>query len=266
MPTATSATAACTSGSTSRCRPRRAPGVPPSSSSPRPQLVATHGGSLSGEHGDGRARSELLPAMYSPAAIELFSRGQGHRSTPATCSTRASLVGPAPLDADLRMPAAARAVPLRRRLGFAYHDDGGDFRRPCTAASGSASAGPTPPPPVASCARRTWPPGTRRTPPAAGRGCCRRWSTAPWCAAAGAPRRCTRRWTCACAARAARRSARPASTWPRTRPRCCTSPTGTASVPAATTRWAGCPGGPGWPRAPRVWRTRRCAPRRWGRW
>ena len=28
-------------------------------------LVTAHGGSLSGEHGDGRARSELLPLMYS---------------------------------------------------------------------------------------------------------------------------------------------------------------------------------------------------------
>ena len=30
------------------------------------RLVAGYGGSLSGEHGDGRARSELLPLMYSP--------------------------------------------------------------------------------------------------------------------------------------------------------------------------------------------------------
>ena len=29
-------------------------------------LVAGYGGSMSGEHGDGRARSALLPAMYSP--------------------------------------------------------------------------------------------------------------------------------------------------------------------------------------------------------
>lgn len=31
------------------------------------ELVVSHGGSLSGEHGDGRARSECLPVMYSPA-------------------------------------------------------------------------------------------------------------------------------------------------------------------------------------------------------
>lgn len=37
-------------------------------------LVASYGGSASGEHGDGRARSELLPRIYSPAALELMRR------------------------------------------------------------------------------------------------------------------------------------------------------------------------------------------------
>src|SRR5215469_10781897 len=37
------------------------------------QLVAGYGGSISGEHGDGRARSELLPIMYSPAATDAFA-------------------------------------------------------------------------------------------------------------------------------------------------------------------------------------------------
>lgn len=37
------------------------------------ELVVAHGGSLSGEHGDGRARSELLRVMYSPEMIELFA-------------------------------------------------------------------------------------------------------------------------------------------------------------------------------------------------
>ncbi|MDQ0664612.1 FAD/FMN-containing dehydrogenase/Fe-S oxidoreductase [Arthrobacter ulcerisalmonis] len=37
-------------------------------------LVSRHGGSLSGEHGDGRARSELLPVMYSRAALTAFDR------------------------------------------------------------------------------------------------------------------------------------------------------------------------------------------------
>lgn len=36
-------------------------------------LVVSHGGSLSGEHGDGRARSELLPIMYSKSMIDAFA-------------------------------------------------------------------------------------------------------------------------------------------------------------------------------------------------
>ena len=79
-------------------------------------------------------------------------------------------------------------------------------------------------------------PATRRTPPAAAPGCSRRWSTARWSATAGGPPRCTRPSTCACPARAAPRTARPASTWRRTRPRCCTSGTGAGCVRAATTR------------------------------
>ena len=35
-----------------------------SSSSPARTALRRYGGSLSGEHGDGRARSELLPLMY----------------------------------------------------------------------------------------------------------------------------------------------------------------------------------------------------------
>lgn len=37
-------------------------------------LVTSHGGSLSGEHGDGRARSSLLRAMYSPALRDVFEQ------------------------------------------------------------------------------------------------------------------------------------------------------------------------------------------------
>ncbi|KUM36393.1 FAD-binding and (Fe-S)-binding domain-containing protein [Arthrobacter sp. EpRS71] len=36
------------------------------------ELVVRHGGSLSGEHGDGRARSALLPVMYSPTMMSAF--------------------------------------------------------------------------------------------------------------------------------------------------------------------------------------------------
>ena len=51
-------------------------------------------------------------------------------------------------------------------------------------------------------------------------------------------------------------TARPGSTWPPTRRRCCTSPTGAGCARGRTTRWAGCragpispPGHPGWSNA-----------------
>ncbi|MCX5529757.1 FAD-binding oxidoreductase [Streptomyces sp. NBC_00006] len=89
------------------------------------RLVAGYGGSLSGEHGDGRARSALLPAMYSPDALDLFGRFKAlfdpdHLLNPGV------LVSPHPVDADLRRP-AAHGVRLSGGLALA-HDDG-DFAK-----------------------------------------------------------------------------------------------------------------------------------------
>ncbi|WP_007517543.1 MULTISPECIES: FAD-linked oxidase C-terminal domain-containing protein [Pseudofrankia] len=87
------------------------------------QLVARHGGSVSGEHGDGRARGELLGYMYSPAAIAAFGAVK-HAFDPDNVLNPGILVDPRPLDADLRVP---QARPLRRGLAFAYPEDGGDL-------------------------------------------------------------------------------------------------------------------------------------------
>ncbi|HEX6247771.1 MAG TPA: FAD-linked oxidase C-terminal domain-containing protein [Nocardioidaceae bacterium] len=65
-------------------------------------LVAGHGGTLSGEHGDGRARSELLPAMYSPQALSLFAQVKDALD-PDDVLNPGVLVDPRPLDADLRL-------------------------------------------------------------------------------------------------------------------------------------------------------------------
>ena len=86
-------------------------------------LVAAHGGSLSGEHGDGRARSELLPVMYSPDAMAAFGAFK-HLLDPADLLNPGVLVRPRPVDADLRRPAAA---PLPRQAGFAFTEDDGDL-------------------------------------------------------------------------------------------------------------------------------------------
>ncbi|SOD98532.1 FAD-binding and (Fe-S)-binding domain-containing protein [Blastococcus haudaquaticus] len=87
------------------------------------RLVSGYGGSLSGEHGDGRARSELLPFMYSPGAISLFERVKAVFD-PDDVLNPGVLVRPARLDDDVRM---AAAPVVRERLALAYRHDGGDF-------------------------------------------------------------------------------------------------------------------------------------------
>jgi FAD/FMN-containing dehydrogenase/Fe-S oxidoreductase len=87
------------------------------------RLVAGYGGSLSGEHGDGRARSELLPHMYSPAALSLFERVKA-LFDPADVLNPGVLVRPAQVDDDIRLAAAPRR---RENLALAYRHDGGDF-------------------------------------------------------------------------------------------------------------------------------------------
>lgn len=89
------------------------------------RLVASHGGSLSGEHGDGRARSELLPLMYSAEAIDLFSRVKGVFD-PDDLLNPGVLVRPRPVDADLRGPESSKGR-LGERLGLRLLHDGGDF-------------------------------------------------------------------------------------------------------------------------------------------
>ena len=65
------------------------------------RLVAGYGGSLSGEHGDGRARSELLPMMYPPEAISLFGAVK-HLFDPDCLLNPGVIADPQPLDADIR--------------------------------------------------------------------------------------------------------------------------------------------------------------------
>lgn len=72
------------------------------------RLVAGFGGSMSGEHGDGRARSALLPHMYSQAALDLFASVK-HLFDPRNLLNPGVLVDPAPVEQDLRMIAASRS-------------------------------------------------------------------------------------------------------------------------------------------------------------
>ena len=117
------------------------------------RICAAHGGSVSGEHGDGRARGELLRFMYSPEMLDLFARvkhvfdpdnllNPGVLASPmdeaeAASRARARNAGAAtaagalelqpgvdPLDFGLRRVAAR---PMPADGGFAFTHDGGDF-------------------------------------------------------------------------------------------------------------------------------------------
>lgn len=70
-------------------------------------LVVSYEGSLSGEHGDGRARSELLARMYSPQALAVM--GAVKRAfDPEALLNPGVLVDPAPLKSDLRLQGVSR--------------------------------------------------------------------------------------------------------------------------------------------------------------
>ncbi|SDM77119.1 FAD/FMN-containing dehydrogenase [Geodermatophilus siccatus] len=86
-------------------------------------LVARYGGSVSGEHGDGRARSELLSSMYSPHVLGLFERVKG-LFDPDDVLNPGVLVRPARVEDDIRVAAAPRR---NTGLALAYRHDGGDF-------------------------------------------------------------------------------------------------------------------------------------------
>jgi len=84
------------------------------------RLVASYGGSLSGEHGDGRARSELLPLMYPPEVLDLFARVKG-LFDPEGLLNPGVLVDPAPAAEDLRLAGPLREPPTELRWA---HDSG----------------------------------------------------------------------------------------------------------------------------------------------
>lgn len=94
------------------------------------EKLREHGGSLSGEHGDGRARSELLSVMYDEESLRLFGAVKAV-CDPDDVLNPGVLVDPDPMDAHLR-PARPRREP-RTALRL-LHDGGslGDAVHRCT--------------------------------------------------------------------------------------------------------------------------------------
>jgi FAD/FMN-containing dehydrogenase/Fe-S oxidoreductase len=99
------------------------------------EAVAGHGGSLSGEHGDGRARSELLPRMYDPGTMQAF-RGLKDLLDPHHILNPGVIVDGEALDSGLRLldSPPQRAVPAA--IGF---DREGGLQRAVEACNGNGA-------------------------------------------------------------------------------------------------------------------------------
>ena len=87
-------------------------------------LCLAYGGSLSGEHGDGQAKGELLPKMFGPELIEAF-RDFKAIWDPAGKMNPGKVIDAYPLDSNLRLGPEYRPKPVE--TWFKYPDDHGSF-------------------------------------------------------------------------------------------------------------------------------------------
>ncbi|TCO50338.1 FAD/FMN-containing dehydrogenase [Kribbella antiqua] len=85
--------------------------------------LAEYGGSLSGEHGDGRVRSELLPLMYDADSIALFTKAK-QICDPDNLMNPGNIVNPASITDDL---GPVRPVTAPKKPGLRLIHDKGDL-------------------------------------------------------------------------------------------------------------------------------------------
>ncbi|WGP06632.1 FAD-linked oxidase C-terminal domain-containing protein [Bacillus subtilis] len=90
------------------------------------KLVARYGGSVSGEHGDGRARSELLRLMYTPAALDLFAQVK-RLFDPQHLLNPGVIVDPDALDESIRLTQLPLREELPGTLAMAYEGESAGF-------------------------------------------------------------------------------------------------------------------------------------------
>jgi FAD/FMN-containing dehydrogenase/Fe-S oxidoreductase len=87
-------------------------------------LVTSYGGSLSGEHGDGQQRAELLEKQFGPEILDAF-REFKRIWDPEWKMNPGKVVDPYRLDENLKL--GTDYNPWRPKTKFAYEEDGGDF-------------------------------------------------------------------------------------------------------------------------------------------
>jgi FAD/FMN-containing dehydrogenase/Fe-S oxidoreductase len=89
-------------------------------------MVVAYGGSLSGEHGDGQARAELLPKMFGPELVEAFRQFKSLWD-PDWKMNPGKVVLPNKMDADLRLGAEYR--PWQPETHFKFPKDDGSLAK-----------------------------------------------------------------------------------------------------------------------------------------
>jgi FAD/FMN-containing dehydrogenase/Fe-S oxidoreductase len=87
-------------------------------------LVVSYGGTLSGEHGDGQQRAELLEKMYGPRLLQAMREFKAIWD-PEWKLNPGKVVEPYRLDENLKL--GTDYNPWRPEVKFAYAQDGGDF-------------------------------------------------------------------------------------------------------------------------------------------
>jgi FAD/FMN-containing dehydrogenase/Fe-S oxidoreductase len=93
-------------------------------------LVVSYGGSISGEHGDGQSRGELLPKMFGPELIEAFREFKSIWD-PDWKMNPGKVVDPYPLDSNIRL-GPDTFNPPQVKSHFAFLKDGGSFAHATT--------------------------------------------------------------------------------------------------------------------------------------
>jgi FAD/FMN-containing dehydrogenase/Fe-S oxidoreductase len=87
-------------------------------------LVVGMGGSISGEHGDGQSKAELLPVMFGEELMQAFREFKGIWD-PQGRMNPGKVVDPYPITANLRL--GAQFDPPPPQTYFAYPEDKGSF-------------------------------------------------------------------------------------------------------------------------------------------
>lgn len=90
------------------------------------ELVVKYGGSLSGEHGDGQARAELLPIMFGDELIEAFREFKSIWD-PDWKMNPGKIVNAYRMDQNLRL--GTHYTPAQPKTYFSYIDDSGSLAR-----------------------------------------------------------------------------------------------------------------------------------------